>query len=225
MKKRWYAGILWMTAVLGISGCGKEEKVSVEEPVSTETEQVLEELFFSAAEDEIENVMMEEYSESTEYPELAAFLAAHYQIPEEYLQETRYYYNYLDLNEDGTDEIVALTIGETTSSSEGECVLVLSKNEESFDILGDFRNARTPVIVSDEMINGWHELIYQVYGGGQDMGYVRHTYREDTGYQSGEEDFMEETEGILGIKVLSNNLIDDMDKGNYLTLVPREEEN
>ena len=224
MKKRWYAGAIWMIAALGMSGCSTQEKISVGEEISTETEQVLEELFFSAVEDEIENVMTEEYSETREYPKLASFLTEYYQIPEEYLQETRYYYNYVDLNEDGAEEIVVLTIGETTSSSEGECVLVLEEGEV-FSILGDFRNARTPVIVSDEMINGWYPLIYQVYGGGQETGYLRCTYQEGNGYQSGEEDFMEELEGISGKKVLSNNLIDDMDKGNYLTLVPREEEN
>ena len=55
-----------------------------------------------------------------EYPELAAFLTEYYQIPEEECKETRYYYNYTDLNEDGTDEIVAVTIGDTTSDNRHE---------------------------------------------------------------------------------------------------------
>lgn len=224
MKKVCYTGIIWIIAVFGMSGCGNNNNITVEEPIATETEQGLEEMFMSAVEEEIENVMPEEYSESTEYTELADFLAEYYQIAEEYLQETRYYYNYVDLNEDGKDEIVALTIGESTSSSEGECILVLSKSEAGFTVLGDFRNARTPVIVSDERKDGWHSLIYQVYGGGQDMGYLKCTYDAVNGYQSVEEDFMEEIEGVSGGKILSNNLIDDMDKGNYLTLCPREEE-
>ena len=86
----------------------------------TETEKTLEEHFFSAEQDEQNYNVMEEYSEDEEYPDLAAFLTEYYQIPEEECKETRYYYNYTDLNEDGTDEIVAVTIGDTTSDNRGE---------------------------------------------------------------------------------------------------------
>lgn len=225
MKRKIGAGIITAVILLGAMGCGGKENGSTGDAmVSTETETVLEELFISAEEDALQNVMTEEYAENTEYPELAAFLADYYQIPEEYLPETRYYYNHRDLNEDGVDELIVLTIGETTSTLGGECVLVLSEGE-TFDVIGDFRNARTPVIVSDEMICGWHDLIYPVHGGGQDTGYIKCSYQEGLGYQSSEESFMEELEGISGNKVLANNLIDDMDKGNYMTLAPAYEGN
>ncbi len=81
------------------------------EQTDTQTEKTLEEHFFSAEQDEQNYNVMEEYSEDEEYPDLAAFLTEYYQIPEEECKETRYYYNYTDLNEDGTDEIVAVTIG------------------------------------------------------------------------------------------------------------------
>lgn len=224
MKKRIGAGILAAAALFLAVGCGRRGNSDAKETAaSTETETVLEELILSAEKEAQKNVMAEEYAETTELPELAAFLAAYYQIPEEYLPETRYYYNYKDLNGDGVEEMIVLTIGESTSTSEGECVLVLSGGTE-FAVIGDFRNARTPVIVSDEKTNGWHDLIYPVYGGGQDTGYLKCTYQEETGYQCREDSFLEKLEGISGSKVLANNLIDDMDKGNYMTLVPAEAE-
>lgn len=225
MKRRIGAGILAAAVLFLAAGCGRREKSDTKEPVdSNDTETVLEELILSAEKEAQQNVMEEEYAETTELPELAAFLAAYYQISEEYLPETRYYYNYRDLNGDGVEEMIVLTIGESTSTSDGECVLVLSGGTE-FAVIGDFRNARTPVIVSDEKTNGWYDLIYPVYGGGQDTGYLKCTYQEENGYQSSEESFLEKLEGISGSKVLANNLIDDMDKGNYMTLTPADREN
>ena len=225
MKRKIGAGILAAAVLFLAAGCsGREKSNTKETPVSTDTETVLEEIILQAEKEAVRNVMAEEYAEKTELPELAAFLTAYYQIPEEYLSETRYYYNYGDLNGDGAEEMIVLTIGESTSTSGGECVLVLSGGTE-FAVIGDFRNARTPVIVSDEKTDGWHDLIYPVYGGGQDTGYIKCTYREETGYQSSEGDFLEELEGVSGSKVLANNLIDDMDKGNYMTLAPADGEN
>ena len=55
--------------------------------------------------------------------------------------------------------------------------------------------------------------------------YQHHTlkchYMGADGYQSTEEDFLPDLIGITGKKVLADNLIDDMDKGDYLTLVPK----
>lgn len=106
--------------------------------------------------------MLEEFSEDEEYPELAAFLEEYYQIPEEECKETRYYYNYTDLDEDGTDEIVAVTIGDTTSDTRGDAALVLRPEENGqFEVLGTFLQIHTPVMISDELENGWHTIIFQ----------------------------------------------------------------
>ena len=143
--------------------------------------------FLQAEEEKYEYVMPEVYSEDATFDALADFLAAYYQIPEEELEETRYYYNYVDLNEDGTKEIIALTVGETTSTSMGECVLVLSQEGTDFTVISDLRNVRTPVVISDELTDGWHDLIYYVYGGGQEAGYLKCHYMGADGYQSTEE--------------------------------------
>ena len=51
------------------------------------------------------------YADREKNQELADFLIAYYQIPEEFCTETRYYYDRVDLNEDGTEEILAVDKG------------------------------------------------------------------------------------------------------------------
>lgn len=139
MKKKLYTGMVLVLAALGLAGCQKENKKTEVEEVATETENPIES-FLQAEEEKYEYVMPEVYSEDATFDALADFLAAYYQIPEEELEETRYYYNYVDLNEDGTKEIIALTVGETTSTSMGECVLVLSAGGNRF--YRDLRSAQ-----------------------------------------------------------------------------------
>lgn len=165
------------------------------------------------------------YSETTEYPELADFIIDYYAIPEEYQSETRYYYNYVDLNADGRAEIVAAVVGEYTSGSAGDNILILSEQDGVLTVLEAFSMVRTPVLVSDRITNGWNELIFPVYGGGIDPGYVVCHYVADAGYQTEENVFVEGLdETVSGRQYLSNNLIDDLDKGTYLTLAPRIDE-
>ena len=61
--------------------------------------------YISAEEDQAVPMVEVVYSEDEAYPALAAFLKEYYQIPDEYCSETRYYYNYTDLNEDGEQDI------------------------------------------------------------------------------------------------------------------------
>ena len=164
------------------------------------------------------------YAETEEYPELAEFLITYFEIPEEYLAESRYYYNYVDLNEDGTEEILALVVGDYTTGSGGDTVLFIEKEAENFVVSDAFYMVRTPVIISDNMTNGWHDLIFPIYGGGNDIGYSICHYSEDGTYMSEENEFVEELdETISGHQILSNNLIDDKDKGTYLSLAPEAE--
>jgi len=146
--------VFFLTVLAGMAGCGQKNTVNTTEQTDTETEKTLEEHFFSAEQDEQNYNVMEEYSEDEEYPDLAAFLTEYYQIPEEECKETRYYYNYTDLNEDGTDEIVAVTIGDTTSDNRGDAALILRPGENGqFEVLGAFSQIHTPVMISEDMEN------------------------------------------------------------------------
>ena len=198
--------VFFLTVLAGTAGCGQKNTANTMEQTDTQTEKTLEEHFFSAEQDEQNYNVMEEYSEDEEYPDLAAFLTEYYQIPEEECKETRYYYNYTDLNEDGTDEIVAVTIGDTTSDNRGDAALILRPGENGqFEVLGAFSQIHTPVMISE-------------------AGFISAVYREETGYELDEESFVREEPKVSGDRILSDNLINDMDTDNYLTIAPRDTE-
>lgn len=217
-------GLLCMAAALVLLvGCGgKQEENGTElEKQVTGTEQKGREFFLPAEEDEELPVVTSEFSETKEYPELAAFLISYYQIPEEYASETRYYYNYVDLDDDGVQEIFALVVGEYTQVPFGDPALILSAQEDgTFGVVESFEGVRTPVTIAEHTTNGWHDIIYREYGRGAEDGYRICRYNIEGGYQTELSEVVSEKEPQAGNEILSNNLIDDMDKGNYLTLAP-----
>ena len=151
--------------------------------------------------------------------ELADFLIAYYQIPEEFCAETRYYYDMVDLNEDGTEEILAVVVGEYTECDGGDPAVILEQSEQGYQVLESFAYVRTPVYVSDTMTDGWHDLIFPAYGGEEGTGFRVFHYQDGIGYQNENMEFMEDMdENFCGKKMIADNFIDDMDKGNYLTL-------
>ena len=205
MNKRNYLYFLWF-AIAGIllAGGGRQSGKQTEETKSV-----------AATETNFSTV----YAETDRNEELADFLIQYYQIPDEACYETRYYYNLTDLNEDGKEEIIAVVVGEYTECDGGDPALILKSDEDGYHVLESFDYIRTPVYISDEMTDGWHDLIFPAHGGEEGTGFKKFHYRENIGYQNDEMEFSEDLdENFRGKKILSNNLIDDMDRGNYLTL-------
>lgn len=206
-------------------GCGTGKSGTEQGEEKTETEIVIEngteelkEMHFSAEELGDVPTVITEYAEEEEAPELAAFLTEYYKIPEEYQKETRYYYNLVDLNDDGTDEIFALVVGDYTEGDAGNPALILEKDDKTFHVLESFEEIRTPVTISENTTNGWHDIILNVYGKGVDTGYLICSYQPNGGYQTESNAFVTELEPMSSTQILSNNLIDDMDQGRYFTL-------
>ncbi len=216
MKK--YGCVILGIAILALlpGGCGIRRTESGEEAGPQE------EHFLSAEEDETVAVVREEFSETEPYPELAAFLADYYQIPADEQAEIRYYYNYADLNEDGTDELFAFVIGDYVEVDNGNPALILTVEQAEFTVLESFAGIHTPVLIMEEKENGWHMIRYQEYGGEED-GYRICRYNPEGGYQTDITEVVEEPEAVSGTQILSNNLIDDLDQGRYLTLAPASE--
>ena len=78
---------------------------------------------------------------------------------------------------------------------------------------------RTPVYVSDAMSDGWHDLIFPAHGGEEGTGFRVFHYQDSVGYQNANMEFMDDMdENFCGRRIIADNFIDDMDKGNYLTL-------
>lgn len=216
-RNDWIFGI--MAVALSVGGCGNMQGQTKEDGPAAEQE--LQEHYISAEEDQAVPMVEVVYSEDEDYPALAAFLKEYYQIPDEYCSETRYYYNYTDLDEDGEQEIFAVVIGEYTGQPSGDPALILSVGEgDAFEVIESFASIQTPVTVSEVMTNGWHELIYYGHGRDEQDGYRIFRYNPDGGYQTELSEITDEIEPVGGRRILSDNLIDDMDKGDYLTLAP-----
>lgn len=182
----------------------------------------LEEHYLSASEDGDVPTIYETFSEEEAYPELAAFLADYYQVPEEELPKTRYYYNYVDLDDDGTDEVFAFVIGDYVEVDNGNPALILTREADgSFAVLEAFAGIHTPVLIMEEKVNGWHMIQYQEYGGEED-GYRICRYNPQGGYQTDLTEVVEGTQAVSATQILSDNLIDDLDRGRYLTLAPAQ---
>lgn len=164
------------------------------------------------------------YAEAAHHPELAEFLADYYGIDEENCRKTRYYYNYYDLNRDGQDEVIAVVLSEELTDAGGNPVLILSQQAEKFSVLESFDWVHTPVYLRQNMTNGWCDLILNIYGKGLESGYRLYAHSADGGYQDGESVLYDDLPRDLPIvQILSNNLIDDYDRGDYLTLIPGED--
>ena len=178
----------------------------------------------------------EEYVESTQIPvsdadtetvyakkqpnaALAAMLIDYYQIPEEYQSTTRYYYDDIDLNDDGEKEVIVVVVGEYTECDGGDPALILKETADGYEVIESFAYIRTPVYVSNTATDGWHDLIVPSHGGEEKTGFRIFHYKEGAGYQNDAQEFVEDMDPeFCGMKILANNFIDDMDKGNYLTL-------
>lgn len=223
MEKKCWLFVL-AAGVLLLGGCGEdaaENNAGQTQPPAAESEQ--EEKYLSAQDDVDVATIIAVYSEDEEYPQLAQFLAEHYEIPEEYLDKTRYYYNYTDLNEDGQEEIFAVVVGEYTKQPSGYPAVILQKMEDdTFGIIEDFAGIQTPVTIYDTITNGWHEFVYYGHGADEQDGYRICRYNPDGGYQTDLSEIADKVEPVNGTQILSDNLIDDMDRGDYLTLAPKD---
>lgn len=164
------------------------------------------------------------YAEEAHNAALAQFLADYYGIDEESCRNTRYYYNYYDLNQDGQDEVIATVLSEELTDGSGNPVLILSGQEGEFSVLESFDWAHTPIYLRQSMTNGWCDLILNIYGKGLENGYRLYRHSAGGGYQDGESILYDDLPRDLPIvQILSNNLIDDYDRGDYLTIIPDTE--
>ncbi len=181
-------------------------------------------LQFLTQEDSDAAILEMQYADREPYPALAEFLTDYFDVPQELLGETRYYYCRTDLDEDGTLEIAAVVLNEELEDSSGHPLLLLREDGETFTVLDELDHIHTPVVIDDECTDGWHNVIPTVHGGGMSPGYLIYRY-DGTHYSTDEEaDFVEQLNGKSGVQILSDNFIDDLDRGDYLTLLQEDTE-
>ncbi len=151
-------------------------------------------------------------------PELERTIVKALEIPEEEAAKTLYLYNYVDLNADGTNEILALVVGPYTSGSGGSTALHVLQNPEGFQVNQIFTLMREPLIISDKMNKGCHEIIIYQSGGGAEGGYVA-LASSDGQYQTANAGTpLANLEGVTGTAIMSNDIPKDIESGAALYL-------
>ncbi|WP_300693107.1 hypothetical protein [uncultured Oscillibacter sp.] len=165
----------------------------------------------------VEQVM----AETEANPELEQAIIDYYEIPEESWGTTKYYYNYVDLNGDGKEEILAVVMGPYTSGSGGSSLLWVLPHAD-MAVNQAFTLINTPIIVTKEATNGQEfgakGLIVQRSGGGGETEFVLLTCSDGIYKGAGDGEVLDSLDGVEGTAIICNDLIADMENGDYLTL-------
>lgn len=158
------------------------------------------------------------YAEVKPNVELEKTIIDYLEIPEEYLAKTKYYYNYIDLNMDGNNEIFVVVMGPYTSGTGGSTALHITQTKTGMKVNQKFTMIQTPVIVSDKVTNGEKELIVRKSGGGANSSYVVLTCSDGKYTTVNEGTAIPGLEAVFGKAIISNDILKDMDEGKALYL-------
>lgn len=158
-------------------------------------------------------------SETKENPELAKLIVDTYEIPEEEQATTQYYYNYVDLNGDGTDEIFAVAMGTYTSGTGGDSGLIVNQKDGKLELMQTFTLIQEPVVISDNVTNGYKDIAVTYYNGstGESL-YKVLTFGKDSYPNVDDGTSVETLEGITGTAIFYNDPMADQDTGAALYL-------
>jgi hypothetical protein len=158
-------------------------------------------------------------AESEPYPALEQFIIDTYGIPEDFYGKTKYYYNLVDLNGDGREEIFAVVMGPYTSGTGGSSALI------AFDFEGDIREItqltliHTPIIISEHDTKGMKDIIVTRSGGGAEPALVKLTSTGEGHYTSVNDGaVLDNLNDVQGYVILANDIMYDIENGLYLTL-------
>jgi hypothetical protein len=83
--------------------------------------------------------------------------------PNEYV---RYYYNRVDLNDDGQSELVVYFVGSYTCGSGGCTTLIFTPTGQDYRLVSKLTVVNAPILVTPQKTAGWKDLVILVSGGG-----------------------------------------------------------
>lgn len=89
------------------------------------------------------------------------------------LQQTRYYYDRIDLNGDRKPEALVYLSGSYTCGTGGCKMLILEQSGQRYQLVSKMTLVNAPVIVSSEKSAGWNDLVLEVAGGGAVKHYAQ----------------------------------------------------
>jgi len=143
-----------------------------------------------------------EPSETKSNQEIEELIVQQYDIPKEDRASTRYFYNYADLNGDGTDEVIVAVMGPYTSGTGGDSGLILAQIDGKLVVNQALTLIRMPIIVSDQVTKGCRELICQSSGGGAESGYVRLVCSDGSYTRVSDGTPLDSLDGVSGTAIL-----------------------
>lgn len=88
----------------------------------------------------------------------------------------RYYYNIIDLNDDGRNEIFVYLLGPFVCGTGGCSAAIFEKIDNEYVILSRFSLVNNPILISKNTSNGYRDIIMYVAGGGIESFYARLKY-------------------------------------------------
>ncbi|ALP89622.1 MULTISPECIES: hypothetical protein [Clostridium] len=205
---------------LSINGCKSNSATNIEK----ENTNVKDES--SAKTDESKNniILLENekiasvLSEKERKPELEKALKEKYDLDDKGAKETRYYYNCIDLNGDGVNEIFVEVVGPFTSGTGGDSAVIYKDNNGTLEEISDFTLIRNPIIISDEKSNGWNDIIVEYSGGGAPKKYAILKYDGNKYSKVNESETIDSIKDVSGVAIISNDMEKDMkaSEGLYL---------
>ena len=160
----------------------------------------------------------QEKSETEPNEELRQLIVEYFEIPDYELADSRYYYNYVDLESDGTNEIFAVVVGSYTSGTGGSSALWCGEEDGTLVVKQELTLVNMPVIVADSEDGGAKRLILERSGGAAETEYVELTCTDGVYTNVSEAEAVDALDNVQGVAILCNDLADDMQTGNYLTL-------
>lgn len=102
-------------------------------------------------------------AETDAHPQLEQAIAEYCSVAESDYSNVRYYYNYVDLNDDGKHEILALVLGQEAAGIDGNMLLWLDEPEDAnitvHSVRQAFRQVGVPIYISNHMTDGYQDLI------------------------------------------------------------------
>ncbi|MGE7024271.1 M56 family metallopeptidase [Solibacillus cecembensis] len=158
-------------------------------------------------------------AESERNSKLEKIIIAHFEIPLKDLETTKYYYNYVDLNGDGKDEIFTVVMGPYTSGSGGSTALLVTETDSGeLRVNQALTLIQTPVVISDNVTNGYKEIVVMNSGGGAEGHFVKLTADEEKYNSVNDGTPIEGLKGISGMAIINNDIVKDMEEGKALYL-------
>ena len=85
---------------------------------------------------------------------------------EEERNQVRYYYNKVDLNDDGINEVFAYPVGPPVCGTGGCSAAIFKRENGEYKLLSRFSLVNNPIIISNNKTNGYRDIIMYVTGGG-----------------------------------------------------------